>query len=183
MSDFSYSTSPSFDEYIARLDNTRASSASQTSVPSEDLPPVSLEQVSDVVDLSTKKEYDGPKIGFFRLAFSRLTDEQIDAVNKTGRMPKNAKISPSHIIQNDIFHITHGTKTLPEGYELRKGFLGFTKVVPIDSEGLFLKKKAGGDAEMRKIEKAEKKAEKIAAKLEKKVMKAEAKAMKKADKA
>lgn len=57
---------------------------------------------------------------------------------------------------------------MPEGYELRKNIFGFTKLVLIDSEGLFLKKKAGGDAEMRKIEKAEKKAEKIAAKIEKK---------------
>lgn len=168
MSDFSYSTSLSFDDYIARIDSMRANPIVQTPTISETLPPVSLEQAPDVIELSTKKEYDGPKISFFRLAFGRLTDEQIDAVNKSRRLPKNAKINSFGSVKNDIFHITRGTRTLPEGYELRKNIFGFTKLVLIDSEGLFLKKKAGGDAEMRKIEKAEKKAEKIAAKIEKK---------------
>ncbi len=96
---------------------------------------------TDKVEFSADSQ--APKIGFFRLAFSRLTDEQIAQVNKTKKLPKNAKFIDIGTIQirNNFFNITQGTRTLPEGYELRKNWFGFTKVVRKDTEGLFLRKK------------------------------------------
>lgn len=103
---------------------------------------VNLGQEPDMTEFSTKKEYNGPKIGVLRLCFNRLTDEQIKAVNETGRLPekaKFAKIENTFILQNNFFNITRGTRTLPAGYELKKGFLGFTAIVPKDTQGIFLK--------------------------------------------
>ncbi len=87
-----------------------------------------------------------PKIGFFRLAFNRLTDEQIAAVNESGKLPGNAKFYPGitngkYSIGNKILGITQGTTTLPAGTEVRKSWLGFTKVVNKDTEGWFLRGK------------------------------------------
>ena len=143
MSDFSYSTSSSsFDDYINRISNMKTvPPTDESEAPQTYTPPVDLEEKPDTIEFSGKKEYDGPKIGFFRLAFSRLTNEQIAAVNESRRLQKNAKISPDRTIHNNFFNLTQGTRTLPEGYELRKTIFGFTKVVLADSEGLFLKKK------------------------------------------
>lgn len=85
-----------------------------------------------------------PKIGFFRIIFSRLTDEQIASINETKMLPKNAKFMGNcgfYGIHNNFFNILSGTRRLPEGYEVRKNFLGFTKIVLKDSEGLLLRKK------------------------------------------
>ena len=51
--------------------------------------PKPAENKGDSVELSTQKE--PPKIGFFRLAFRRLTKEQVKQINETGMLPKNAK--------------------------------------------------------------------------------------------
>lgn len=85
-----------------------------------------------------------PKIGFFRIIFSRLTNEQIASINETKMLPKNAKFMGNggyYGIHNNFFNIFRGTRRLPEGYEVRKDFLGFTKIVLKDSEGLLLRKK------------------------------------------
>lgn len=89
---------------------------------------------------------DESYIGYWRAAFSRLTDEQIEHANKTGKISGKVKIKPAadytgyHIAPN-LMNITTGTQTIPEGYELRKNWLGFTRVLPKDSEGVFIKKK------------------------------------------
>lgn len=171
MSGFSYSTSPSMEDYINRLNNMKATPTVQT--PSADITPVStpavdLEEKPDVVEISTKKEYDGPKIGMFRVLLGRLTNEQINAVNESRRLPENVKINKYKNLKNNFFNITEGTRTLPEGYELRNNKFGFTRMVLIDSEGFLLKKKPGGDAEARIEAKKEAKAEKKAAKMRKK---------------
>lgn len=44
-------------------------------------------------------------------------------------------------IENDRLNLTTGTRTLPEGYEVRKNILGAAKIVPIDQKSIFLKKK------------------------------------------
>lgn len=166
MSDFSYSTSPSFNEYLNRINAMRAPEAQTTTF--TPAAPVSLEQKPDVAEFSAKKEYDGPKIGFLRTAFGRLTDEQIEAINRTRRVPQNLKFNQFKALKYNFFNITAGTRTVPEGYELRKNKFGFTKLVLIDSEGLFLKKKPGGDAEARIEAKKEAKEAKKAAKYRKK---------------
>ena len=85
-----------------------------------------------------------PKISGLRVAFNRLTDKQIAQINETGKLPKNAKFVPNgaggYILVNNFFNITHGTKKLPEGFELQKNVLGFTVVVPKGTEGIFLRK-------------------------------------------
>lgn len=88
------------------------------------------------------------KIGFFRLFFKRLTQEQIDKVNETGMLPEKAKFrasltnspSGSYFVQNNIFNLTNGTRQLPEGFEVRKNKLGFTRVVPKGTDGFWMKK-------------------------------------------
>ncbi len=94
------------------------------------------------------KKENTDKIGFLRLMFNRLTDEQIKNVNETGQLPEKAKFRQTltgatggFTVQNNWFGLTNGTRTLPEGYEVRKNKLGFTRVVPKDSECFWLKKK------------------------------------------
>ena len=48
--------------------------------------PKPTEAKGDSVELSTQKE--PPKVGFFRLAFRRLTKEQVKQINETGMLPK-----------------------------------------------------------------------------------------------
>lgn len=86
---------------------------------------------------------DMPEIGFIRVAFNRLTDEQIAAINKNKKLPNNAKFVPDgqgrYIITNNIANIRVGTQTLPAGFEVKKDAFGFTCVVPEGSHGLLLK--------------------------------------------
>ena len=85
-----------------------------------------------------------PKVDFLRIAFNRLTDEQIAKINKTGKLPKNAKFVPDgmggYTLVNNFFDITPGTKQLPAGFELKNDVLGFTVVVPKGTESVILKK-------------------------------------------
>ena len=99
---------------------------------------------NDSVDLSCNKKI--PDIGFFRIALNRLTPEQIAMVNESGKLPGNAKfvrnpMTGEYQINNNILGWTQGTRTLPAGYEVRRNVLGFTTVLPKDTEGLFIKSK------------------------------------------
>ena len=117
-------------------------------------PQTKLSYLPDSVEFTTKesaqepkeKLEESPQIGFFRLAFKRLTQEQIDAINGGAQLPSNAKFHANiegqkYTIGNKILGITQGTRTLPAGFEVRKSWLGFTAVVPKDTEGWFLRKK------------------------------------------
>lgn len=105
--------------------------------------PVVLEK--DVVELSTKDENAAaPKIGRIRLLFNYLSDEQVKAVNEAGRLPNNAKFIPKrsgtgYSIHNNFFGLRSGTSKLPEGYEVRRNWLGFAIVVPQETSGLFVR--------------------------------------------
>ena len=83
------------------------------------------------------------KISLWRGMFSRLTDEQIKSVNETKELPQGTKFEPGvgggFIICHNWFGLSAGTRTLPVGYELKKNVFGFTKVVPIGTEGKFIK--------------------------------------------
>ncbi len=96
------------------------------------------------VSSDIKKEKDPNKIGYFRAVFSKLTDKQIQNVNETKKLTGKVKFKQffgRYIIVPNILNITTGTKTLPEGFELKKSrFFGFTNVLPKDSEGFFVKK-------------------------------------------
>ena len=98
---------------------------------------------SDSTQFATKP----PKIGVLRLALGMLNNDQINQVNKSGKLPSNAKIvynkkTNSYDLTTNYFGITTGTSTLPAGYELRKNIWGFTVVVPTNSEGLYLRRKS-----------------------------------------
>lgn len=89
------------------------------------------------------EEKQPSKINFFRVLFNRLTKEQIDEINSTGQLPKNAKIvneigTPK--LKWNLLDFTLGTHTMPKGYEFKRDILGFTHVVREDSKAWWLKK-------------------------------------------
>jgi hypothetical protein len=100
----------------------------------------------DSVETETKKPYE---ISNTRALFSRLTDNQINQANETGKIQGKAKISQSGYggfsIAPNFINLTVGTKTIPAGYELRKDWAGFTAVVPKDSESILLKEKPSNE--------------------------------------
>ena len=70
-------------------------------------------------------------------------DEQIAQINKTRKLPPNAKFVPNAVgqyrIVNNFINLTVGTQTLPEGFEVKKNILGQAVVLPKGSDGLFIK--------------------------------------------
>ena len=98
----------------------------------------------DVFEISNKTEdLIPPEIGVIRLGTGFLTDEQIAQINKTRKLPDNAKFVPNGIgqyrIVNNFINLTVGTQTLPEGFEVKKNILGQAVVLPKGSDGLFIK--------------------------------------------
>jgi len=100
-----------------------------------------LTQKPDVVELSSG-ETEPPKISAARIMFRVLTDEQIDQINKSGKLPSNGKFIQngmgSYDISNNFFNLTAGTQILPEGYEVKKNVFGFAMVVPKGTEGALI---------------------------------------------
>ena len=84
-----------------------------------------------------------PPISWARATFNRLTDEQVAAINETRRLPENVKIVPDmkggYRLTYDYTGLTMGTRTVPEGFEMKKDIFGFSGVVPKDTEGVFIK--------------------------------------------
>lgn len=60
-----------------------------------------------------------------------LSDEQIAQINSTRQVPEGTIIVKTedgdYDIENDRLNLTTGTRTLPEGYEVRKNILGAAK--------------------------------------------------------
>lgn len=114
------------------------------SVHTEAVPPapVKIEEKQDTVELTqTKDTAKPPSIGRMRLMFSRLTNEQIKAVNESKMLPSNAKFQfGGKVICNNWFGISGGTQKLLPGYELKNNIFGFTKVVPEGTKGFWFKK-------------------------------------------
>src|SRR5574344_3030689 len=93
--------------------------------------------------LATNSVKDPNKIGYWRATFSRLTDKQIANINETGQLTGKVKfknVLGRYGIVPNLLNVTTGTKTLPAGYEVKKNWLGFTLVLPKDSEGAFIEK-------------------------------------------
>ena len=108
--------------------------------------PASLkpEVKEDTFELSAKQEQVAPpKISTLRLAVGLLTDEQIQQINETGKLPENAKFIPNgmggYTIRNNFFGVTSGTQQLPQGFEVKNNLFGFSQVVPKGTQGVFLK--------------------------------------------
>ena len=97
----------------------------------------------DVVELDKPEDLTPPEIGMLRLGTGFLTDEQIAQINKTKKLPSNAKFVPNAVgqyrIVNNFINLTVGTQSLPEGFEVKKNILGQAVVLPKGSDGLFIK--------------------------------------------
>ncbi len=97
----------------------------------------------DFINSKAKATENTVEISSIRAILNRLTDEQIKEINETGRLPEGVKISKDafgqyHIRDNTV-NFYPGTRTVPEGYELKKDWLGFTVIVPKDTEGMFIR--------------------------------------------
>ena len=97
----------------------------------------------DSVEFSTQKA-EPPKISRLRLMFGLLKDDQVKAINESGRLPDNAKfimnnVGNGYTICNNFFGLRAGTKELPAGFEVKKSVFGFAQVVPKGTEGALLK--------------------------------------------
>ena len=126
------------------LDNTEA--VSKGSNANQNRPSENALERSPKADAFKKTKKGELKVNPLRIWFHRLTQDQIDAINETRALPKNMKVRPNPVgtgfhTYHNIFNLYNGTKTLPDGYELRKNILGFTRLVPNDTEGFWLKKK------------------------------------------
>ena len=108
-------------------------------------PEISFKQElkKDVVELDKPEDLTPPEIGMLRLGTGFLTDEQVAQINKTKKLPSNAKFVPNAVgqyrIVNNFINLTVGTQTLPEGFEVKKNILGQAVVLPKGSDGLFIK--------------------------------------------
>lgn len=95
----------------------------------------------DCFDCEKPKEC--PKISWARAAFSRLTDEQIKTINETGKLPEGVKVVRDgfggYTLSNNYGGLVTGTRTIPEGFEMKKDWAGFTVIVPKDTESIFVK--------------------------------------------
>lgn len=84
-----------------------------------------------------------PKISWGRAVTGFLTQEQVDAINETRRLPDNVKIMPDgaggYVISYNYFGIRPGTQTVPAGFEIKQDVIGMAHVVPQDTNGLLLK--------------------------------------------
>ena len=84
-----------------------------------------------------------PQIGTGRLLLGRLTKEQVDAINESGELPKNAKFKENMngniIITWNVLDGTTGTHKLPAGYEVKNDIFGFTHVVREGTKNIFIK--------------------------------------------
>jgi hypothetical protein len=104
---------------------------------------------TDTFELSTKnssetKAVETPKISTARVLFHRFTNEQIEQLNESKQLPKNAKVVDNKEngkpkITWNIADITQGTHTIPAGYELKNDILGFSHLVREDSKAWYLK--------------------------------------------
>ena len=82
------------------------------------------------------------KVGFLEAQTCILTEEQVEMINKTGRMPEGMLIakdmSGKFYVTGDLLNVTSGTRTLPKGYEVKRNMLGFAIVVPVGTKGILI---------------------------------------------
>ena len=74
---------------------------------------------------------------------TQISDEQVQQINATGKLPPNAKFVPNELggyqLTNNFFGIQAGTQELPAGFEVKKNILGFTTIVPKGTKGMLIK--------------------------------------------
>ena len=118
----------------------------------------SSEVVTNAANSTGQKilEKNPPSLTFLDCLFSDLSDREIAQVNQSRRLPDNCVFSMTHPAvspsmnssgnADDLYKINpslggwnEGTTKLPQGFEVRKGFWGFARVVPEDTTGIFIK--------------------------------------------
>ena len=102
------------------------------------------EQKPDSLELSQNaNEMKPPRISRLRLWLGILSKKQGNKINQSGKLPKKAKFVKAekgdYKIVNNFFGLKQGTQILPDGYEVKRNLLGFAKVVPTGTKGLFLR--------------------------------------------
>lgn len=84
-----------------------------------------------------------PEISWGRAVTGFLTQEQVDAINETRRLPDNVKIMQNgaggYALVYNYFGIRPGTQTVPEGFEIKQDVIGIAHVLPKDTNGLMYK--------------------------------------------
>lgn len=114
------------------------------------IPPKNEEIYGDILQILASKPQENnqpikqaPQIGTGRLLLGRLTKEQVDAINESGELPKNAKFKENMngniIITWNALDVTTGTHKLPVGYEVKNDIFGFTHVVREGTKNIFIK--------------------------------------------
>lgn len=94
--------------------------------------------------LDDETRVECPKASWFQAITQRLSDEQVEIINKTGKLPDGVKVirntnTGDFMLCPDFNVFTPGTKTIPAGYELKQSIGGVTLVVPQDTESIFIK--------------------------------------------
>ena len=96
-------------------------------------------------DMYVRSDYmrpQPPEIGFLRLATGFITQEQVDQINLSRRLPDNAKFIQNEygkfVICNNFMGLRVGTQELPMGFEVKLNIIGKAVVLPKGSSGLLV---------------------------------------------
>lgn len=88
-----------------------------------------------------RTQTEPPEISWGRACTGFLTQDQVNAINETRRLPDNVKIMRDglggYILSYNYLGIRAGTHTIPEGFEIKRDVLGIAHVLPKDTFGLF----------------------------------------------
>lgn len=106
---------------------------------------VSLEKPTD--SFEQQKPIEPSKMNDWQLIFNTISDEQIEQINKSKKLPEKYKFlyvntqlprqgapwqEPYYTIIHPLPFIKKGTSTLPEGYKVQKNKYGKLEVVKIN---------------------------------------------------
>ena len=84
-----------------------------------------------------------PDISWGRAVTGFLTDDQVAALHETGKLPENVKFVPNGVggysIVYNYLNVTSGTHDVPQGFEVKRDFMGVAHVVPRGTDGLIYK--------------------------------------------
>ena len=98
----------------------------------------------EFISLNNNQKYTTPpEISWGRAVTGFLTQEQVDAINETRRLPDNVKIIPNgfggYTLTYNYFGLRAGTQTVPEGFEFKQDVIGVAHIVPKDTNGVIYK--------------------------------------------
>lgn len=92
---------------------------------------------------SRQKDMTPPDISWGRVVTGFLTDEQVERINATGKLPENVKFVQNgyggYSIVYNYLNVTSGTHDVPKGFEVKRDFVGMAHVVPVGTDGLIYK--------------------------------------------